>query len=229
MKKFLAMTAVACSLSLFVWAGPALAQHHSGGGHGGGGHGGGGFHGGASHGGGFHGGSVSHGGFHGGSGYRGGYGHYGYGGRGWPGYYGGALYPYGYSYWPYSNYAYSYPNYDYAPNYYEDYDSPIYSVPSLSTDSTVTPPVSNAPLASAAAATIHVLVPDPNASVYFEDTLTKQTGTDRAYVTPTLPMNGSYVYTIRATWMENGQMMSRSKEVAIHAGSDATVDFRVPS
>jgi hypothetical protein len=116
----------AASLAALV-AGPAVAQHHGGGGsHGGGGfHGGGGWHGGG--GGGWHGGG---GGWHGGSGWHGGGsrwhggGWYGgrsyYGGRGWyagdafalglfSGYaFGG---PWAYDYYP-APYAYSY---DYAP------------------------------------------------------------------------------------------------------------------
>jgi uncharacterized protein (TIGR03000 family) len=73
-----------------------------------------------------------------------------------------------------------------------------------------------------------VLVPDPNARVSFDDTQTRQTGTERVFNTPALDPDKSYTYTVRATWMENGQEVTRKKDIRVQAGRDITVDFRTP-
>jgi uncharacterized protein (TIGR03000 family) len=76
------------------------------------------------------------------------------------------------------------------------------------------------------AATVHVVVSDPEARVYFDDTKTVQTGENRTFTSPPLDPNKSYTYTVRATWMENGREVTHSEDVKVQAGSDATVDFR---
>jgi uncharacterized protein (TIGR03000 family) len=75
-------------------------------------------------------------------------------------------------------------------------------------------------------ATVRVALPSPNAKVYFDDEATTQPGTDRVYNTPTLEPAKSYTYTIRATWMEDGKEVTKTKDVKVQAGRDATVNFR---
>ena len=238
MKRFLAAAVVACGVALFAWAAPAMAQHgHGGGGHGGGGHGGGGHgsggHASGFHGSSFHGGSVHGGNFHGnefhgrtfvGRGWGGGW--------GWGGVYLGSPYYYGSGYPYYANgypyYDYSYPSVAVAPSYYYG---------ELTTDTNYAPRYSGtsptpsrqsfySPEATATRATVHVVVPDPNAKVYFDDTLTTQTGLERVFTTPSLDPAKSYTYTVRATWMENGNEVSRTRDVRIQAGQPTMVDFR---
>jgi len=235
MKKFMHVAALACCLSLFLFAGSALAQrggHGGGGGHmgGGGGHYAGGHVGG--YGGGHMGGYGDYGRGYGG--YGRGYGGYGYGyGRGYGlygyggyGLYGGGLgyWPYGYNYAPYYDTYASSPDYYYAPDYYA---APIANYDTYS-PTIVTPAPYAVPADTNSQATLHVLLPDATARVFFDDSLTQQTGPNREFVTPPLTPDKSYVYTIRATWMENGHEVNRSQDVKVQAGRDTTVDFRAP-
>jgi uncharacterized protein (TIGR03000 family) len=82
------------------------------------------------------------------------------------------------------------------------------------------------PVETTARSTVHVLLPESDARVYFDDSATTETGADRVYTTPALDPAKSYTYTIRATWTTDGQPVSRSKEVKIQPGKDTTVDFR---
>jgi uncharacterized protein (TIGR03000 family) len=77
-------------------------------------------------------------------------------------------------------------------------------------------------------ATILVRLPDPEARVAFDDTPTRQTGEVRTFRSPPLDPAKTYTYTVRATWMENGREVTRSKDVKVEAGQGATVDFREP-
>jgi uncharacterized protein (TIGR03000 family) len=125
-------------------------------------------------------------------------------------------YPYSYAY-PYAWYGQAYvaPNYSfyYAPS--APYYPPTYS----------TPPV--AP--TAAVADIRVLVPDPQARVWFDGQLTNSTGTDRLYHTPLLAFGGNYSYRVRAAWMQGGLEIIQESVVTAIPGETAVVDFTRPS
>jgi uncharacterized protein (TIGR03000 family) len=82
------------------------------------------------------------------------------------------------------------------------------------------------PIEAAIRTTVHVLLPESDARVFFDDSPTSETGTDRLFTTPALDPAKSYTYTIRATWTTDGQPTSRSKEVKIQPGKETTVDFR---
>jgi uncharacterized protein (TIGR03000 family) len=193
---------------LVMSAAPSEAQRH--GGHGGG-HGGWGGRGGYGGYGGYRGG---YGGYRGGyGGYRGGYGGWGYGG--WGGYYGGWGYPYyggyyGPSYGYYEPYAYSTPYYV-TPSY-----STYQSYPSGATASS---PADNT-------AMVEVTLPSPAAQVRFNGKMTNQTGTQRLFVTPPLTPGQTYTYEITATWMVNGQPVTRTQQVRVEANKQATVNFQ---
>jgi uncharacterized protein (TIGR03000 family) len=75
-------------------------------------------------------------------------------------------------------------------------------------------------------ATIRLTLPDLNARVTFDDTQTQQTGTNRVFTSPSLEPGKSYTYKVRATWTENGQETTSTKDVLIQAGRTTTVDFR---
>jgi uncharacterized protein (TIGR03000 family) len=189
-----------------------LAQHgHGGGGGGGGGH-------------------VS--GYHGG-GYHGGY---GYGGRGY-GYGGGYGYGRGYGY----GYGGYYPWWGggywggYGPYYGGYYNGDTYVNPNYTTyvqpDTTYVQPdtayVQPAPQGSDNSAGIRVIVPDPNARVWFDGAATTQTGTDRLFNTPPLSA-GTHSYRIRATWTQNGREVTQERTVPIAAGRLSIADFTRP-
>ena len=74
-------------------------------------------------------------------------------------------------------------------------------------------------------ASIRVILPDPNAKVFFDGTQTKQMGTDRWFHTPPLQGNASNKYMIRAMWMEGGREMSQEREVTVAPGRVSMVRF----
>lgn len=207
--------------ALFIGTDASLyARGGGGGGHGGGGGG----HGGGGHGG--YGGGYGRGGF----GYGGGF----YGG----GFYGGGLfygdYLTGGGYPGYFS-PYAYP----APTPYYSYTDPIapYSSPRLATSPSANPsysynyaPFTAAELASRSAvapksATIHVVLPDPQATVLFDGRATTSTGSDRFYHSPALTPGGSYNYQLRVTWMQDGHEVTQEKTVAVTPGQTTDVVF----
>ncbi len=80
--------------------------------------------------------------------------------------------------------------------------------------------------ASTGDARIRVNVPDANAQVFFDDSPTRQNGMERFFYSPPLDPAKTYSYTIRATWMENGKEVSRTKDVKVQSGRTSVVDFR---
>jgi len=216
----------------------SLAQGHGGGGHGSGGHGGGGH--GANWGGGYGGGGGWGRGAVGfGLGY--GLGRYGGFGYGYPSYYGGGGYGYP---------SYGYGDSGYAPSYgYNNYYS--LGVPAYSTYpsdqqpyGTVVQPgmadyssaygLDNGALASAQATQnqnaclIELRVP-ANAQVWFNGQATRQTGSQREFVSPPLQPGQEYTYTIRARWMQNGQPVDQTRALQVAATERHTVNFMAAS
>ncbi len=192
--------------------------------------------------GGYNGGSYNRGYY---GGYRGNYGVYGYGYRNYPsyGYYGGYGYPRnsyygGYAYPRYSYYGgYSYPQYYYqsgysAPQYGYAYNStPYYVTPSTSETVAYNAVPSQSStsnygdLAPNGQAWLRVILPDPNARLHIEGQQMQQTGTERVFYTPSLNRSSIYPYTLRATWMENGQEISREKKIDVMVGQTYIVNF----
>jgi uncharacterized protein (TIGR03000 family) len=74
-------------------------------------------------------------------------------------------------------------------------------------------------------AAVRVFLPNPRAGVWFEGQPTRQMGFDRLYISPEL-QQGNYVYTVKASWMQNGQEVTREKKVNVRPGQGAMVDFR---
>ena len=105
--------------------------------------------------------------------------------------------------------------------YYGSENSPTVAVGSVSRGyrANYAPEISNV-------ATIHVLVQDPNARVYFDDTQTAQTGAERMFTSPELDPAKTFTYAVKATWMENGKEMTRTQEVRVKGGHMTTIDFR---
>ncbi len=85
-----------------------------------------------------------------------------------------------------------------------------------------------APAVASNAANIRVLVPDPNAKVWFDGTLTSQGGTDRLYHTPSLSPGSAYSYRIRASWTQSGQPIVQEVVVPVTPGQTAVADFTKP-
>jgi uncharacterized protein (TIGR03000 family) len=75
-------------------------------------------------------------------------------------------------------------------------------------------------------AAIEVLVPDANAKVMFDDSKTEMVGTDRLFNSPTLNPGQTYTYTIKCQWTDKGEEVVRTAEVRVQAGRATLVDFR---
>jgi uncharacterized protein (TIGR03000 family) len=63
-----------------------------------------------------------------------------------------------------------------------------------------------------------------DAQVWLGSLQSGQTGAERRFSFPALPP-GSNMFTLRATWTENGQAVTREKQVDMKAGGNETVDF----
>jgi len=179
-------------------------------------------------------------GFYGSNGFYGGNGFYGnglYGGRGYYGNgFGSSYYGTGYGYGsPYYGHGYgSYYQPYYGGNYYGNYNNGYYT-PGYSNNGYYYDSSANAPSMSYRdssyvdpnAAAITVILPDPNAQVWFDDTPTTQRGNERVFHTPALQQGGTY--TIKARWNENGRTVDQQRTVQVQPGQSATVDFRASS
>jgi uncharacterized protein (TIGR03000 family) len=169
-----------------------------------------------------HGHGAGHGGVHMGATYGG------------PGYYGGYLGGrsfYGYSAYPYYGGAYGY-GYGYSmPGYYSAGYMPyayglspalnsgplsFYYNPGVMANLAPQAPVS-------ATAGIRITVPEEAARVWFDGTLTQQTGTERQFQTPTLSAPGTY--RIRAAWMQDGREVTREQDITVRPGQQTAVTF----
>jgi uncharacterized protein (TIGR03000 family) len=141
-----------------------------------------------------------------------------YGNRYYGNYYRGYGWPYLFSgYSPYySGYGYGY-GYPYVNNYpYSSYYADPYAA-----YGTLAPSYSNAAVANSAS--VEVIVPNPNATVWFDGAPTTQMGTERWFQTATLTGNASY--TIRATWNDGAHVVTRAKTVVVSPGQTSVVDF----
>lgn len=67
------------------------------------------------------------------------------------------------------------------------------------------------------AALINLRVP-ANAEVWLSGEKTTSTGSERAFVTPSLEAGRRFAYDIRVRWMENGKPMEKVQKVRVHPG-----------
>ena len=59
----------------------------------------------------------------------------------------------------------------------------------------------------------------------FNGVKTTQTGSERKYKTPPLSADTISMYEVRAQWMENGQLVTRTQEVRVEPGKRASLSF----
>ncbi len=83
------------------------------------------------------------------------------------------------------------------------------------------------PAAETSMAKIVILVP-AEAELYFDGTLTTQTGTRRVFNTPALAAGTNYSYSVRAVWTEDGRPVQQTRTVGVRAGASLVVDFTSP-
>jgi uncharacterized protein (TIGR03000 family) len=139
-------------------------------------------------------------------------------------YYGGGYSPYaGYynSYYGAAAYSPYYPGYGYGPSLSYYYPERAQLTPAIPAQSFY--PGQEAPQQFAA---VRVIVPTADAQVWFGNTAMAQQGTERLFNSPSLEPGKTFVYTIKARWMENGAPVERDRRVDVQAGQRVTVNFR---
>jgi uncharacterized protein (TIGR03000 family) len=88
-------------------------------------------------------------------------------------------------------------------------------------------PPADKPAADKQTATLRVLLPQDDATLTIEDKPTKQTGSERSFVSPPLEPGKSYTYTLVAKWMPNNYTtFTRKRTVPVKAGANVEVDLR---
>jgi uncharacterized protein (TIGR03000 family) len=101
--------------------------------------------------------------------------------------------------------------------------APSYSQPALSTYQSYFQGPASA-TSAVNAAQLRIRLPK-NAQLWIEDQDTSPRGADRAFVSPPLPAGRDFVYHLKTQWTENGQQVTRTREVPIHAGDVVNIDF----
>ncbi len=66
------------------------------------------------------------------------------------------------------------------------------------------------------------------AQVWIEGQPTRQTGPQRAYSSPPLEAGKTYLYEIKARWIENGKPVEQTQTIALRTGSQSQVKFPIP-
>ena len=78
-------------------------------------------------------------------------------------------------------------------------------------------------------AKVRVLLPQEDAKVLFDETLTKQTGIERSFVTPPLVAGKGFTYIVTAKWWPNNYTeVIRTRVVNVEAGKEVVLDLRKP-
>lgn len=163
-----------------------------------------------------------------------GYGGYGYGGTGYgvggytyaqpynssytAGYYSGYGAGYSSGYGPvYSSGAAAAPAYDYGD-----------AAPAYDAAPAASAPAQTAPADLGNRANVHIVLPDPDAQVWFDGRKTNTPGAVRDFTTPELAPNADYHYTITAAFNVNGRVVTEERQVNVRAGNSVLVDFTRP-
>jgi len=74
-------------------------------------------------------------------------------------------------------------------------------------------------------ARLRIFVP-ANASVEIEGVKTKQTGEERTFVSPALEVGKKYIYSVKATWTQAGETVTKEENVRVTGGQETVVDLR---
>jgi uncharacterized protein (TIGR03000 family) len=88
---------------------------------------------------------------------------------------------------------------------------------------------SQPPAGNEAPVQLTVRVPDANALLTVDGVPTKQTGKERFFESPPLPLNKKYKYTIKITWRVKDQEKSETRKVTVQGGGKVMVDFTKPA
>ncbi len=113
----------------------------------------------------------------------------------------------------------------YAPNY--AYGASFYGAPAYSYGAYLSPMDTSAYYGESARndeAIIDMRVP-AGAVVKFEGKATKQTGTERRFVSPPLKSGHEYTYDVRVQWKDGDRTVDQHRSVDVRAGQRVNLDF----
>jgi len=74
---------------------------------------------------------------------------------------------------------------------------------------------------------LRINVPIPDAKVWIENQPTQQMGLNRLFISPPLDPQKEYTYSVRASWMQNGQEVTQEKTLSARTGQEVTANFSV--
>ena len=136
--------------------------------------------------------------------------------------------PYPYPYYPSPYYGPAYgPQYAYGPGNVSAPDGATF--PTQQGQPVLMPhPTGELRVPPPGAAIVQVRVPDVNAHVLFDGERTYTMGTNRYFVTPELPNDKPYHYTVSASWSDGGDNVSKERKVEVTAGNTTVIDFTRP-
>ncbi len=139
----------------------------------------------------------------------------------------GLGYGVGYPYYGYgSPLGAGYPNYGTYYNYYGSYPSAASSTPIVNYSLYYTPATTTSTAEPTKDDMAHLLVVVPeNAELWFNGTKTKQAGKEREFVSPALTPGKTYSYEVKASWMDNGKKVEKTRTVDVKANDWKPVDF----
>ena len=126
----------------------------------------------------------------------------------------------------YSGYRSNY----YSPGTYYDgttYVEPSYVEPSVVQPSEYVEPAQPGPAASTVGTRLRVILPDPNATVWFDGLQSTVSGNERIFEFSDEAAGKAYLHKVKAAWRgPDGKSMSQEREVRVQGGTAAVVDFR---
>ena len=96
--------------------------------------------------------------------------------------------------------------------------------PRLIASGPVPAPAALPPVPGTEKAHINIIVPS-EATVTVQGAPLAPAGSFREFVSPPLPFNQDFTYTIRATWAVNGRDVVQERVVCVHAGQQVDVDL----
>jgi uncharacterized protein (TIGR03000 family) len=149
-----------------------------------------------------------------------------------------------YDYWWYNGpsyfdwYFYHSPRYSYLTSpyyngpllnqYYDNTNPPTTTLrtgPLVRRDATLSTSPTYGSLVDSSQVRLVIRVPEENARVWLEEQPTQQRGTERVFLSPSLEPGQPYLYTVRASWMENGTEVNRVQKVRVEPGRQFVVNF----
>jgi len=148
----------------------------------------------------------------------------GYGGL-YRGGFGSPYYGYGNGYSYPSYYDYGYPSYYSGYSYPDYYSAPYYPYAGNYNTTMPTQSYYGGPQGNQQPIMLTVLVPSPDTQLWVGDQPMQTMGMERIFQSRPLEP-GTYSYTLKARWMENGQPVDREKTVNVQPGQRTMVDFR---